>query len=33
MTFADYAKHDGLGLAKLVHRKEVKPAELVEAAI
>lgn len=29
----DYAKHDGLGLAKLVRDKQVKPVELVDAAI
>jgi amidase len=31
--FSDYAKYDGLGLAELVRRKEVKPGELVEEAI
>ena len=31
--FAEYSNHDGLGLAELVKKKEVKPAELVEAAI
>lgn len=31
--FADYDKYDGLGLAELVRRKEVKPSELVEEAI
>ncbi len=31
--FSDYDKHDGLGLAELVRRKEVKPSELVEEAI
>ncbi len=31
--FADYLKYDGLGLADLVFRKEVKPEELLEAAI
>ena len=29
----DYCDYDGLGLADLVARKEVSPAELVEAAI
>ncbi len=29
----DYNKYDGLGLAELVKRKEVKPIELVESAI
>ncbi|HEY3638263.1 MAG TPA: amidase family protein [Rhizomicrobium sp.] len=33
MNFSDYAKYDGLGLADLVRRKEVSPAELVETAI
>jgi amidase len=33
MAFTDYAQHDGVGLAELVRRKDVSPAELVEAAI
>ncbi len=33
MPIADYARYDGLGLAKLVHKKEVKPVELVDAAV
>jgi amidase len=33
MSLTDYADHDGLGLADLVRRREVTPAELVEAAI
>ncbi len=33
MGFTEYADYDGLGLAELVRRKEVTPAELVEAAI
>jgi amidase len=33
MTFAEYADYDGLGLATLVAKKEVSPAELAEAAI
>ena len=33
MAFAEYADHDGLGLAALVKTGEVSPAELVEAAI
>jgi len=33
MAFDDYANHDGLGLAELVRKGEVAPAELVEAAI
>jgi amidase len=33
MALADYAEHDGLALAELVRRREVTPAELVEAAI
>jgi len=31
--FFEYLKYDGLGLANLVRRKEVKPEELLEAAI
>ena len=31
--FVDFLKYDGLGLAGLVSRKEVKPEELLEAAI
>jgi len=31
--FAGYERHDGLGLAALVARCEVKPEELLEAAI
>ncbi len=31
--FADYIDYDGLGLAELVRRREVKPEELLEAAI
>ncbi len=33
MAFAEYADHDGLGLADLVHRGETSSGELVEAAI
>lgn len=33
MAFAEYANYDGLGLAKLVKDKKVKPVELVDAAI
>ena len=33
MGFAEYADYDGLGLAELVRKGEVRPAELVEAAI
>lgn len=33
MGFATYADYDGLGLAELVDKGEVTPAELVEAAI
>jgi len=33
MSFADYSDYDGLGLAALVAKGEVTPAELVEAAI
>ncbi len=32
-SFGDYDKYDGLGLAELVQKKEVKPSELVEEAI
>lgn len=31
--FSDYDKYDGLGLAELVRKKEIKPSELVEEAI
>jgi len=31
--FSDYDKYDGLGLAELVRKKEVKPSELVEETI
>jgi amidase len=33
MSFSAYHQHDGLGLAELVRRKKVSPAELVEEAI
>ena len=33
MGFDEYASYDGLGLAELVRRGEVKPAELLEAAL
>lgn len=33
MGFSEYSEFDGLALAELVRTKEVKPAELVEAAI
>lgn len=33
MGFKEYAEYDGLGLAGLVNKGEVSPAELVEAAI
>lgn len=33
ISVADYQKHDGLALAGLVRKKEVTPAELLEAAI
>src|ERR1700751_740389 len=33
MGFAEYSNYDGLGLAELVRKKEIKPAELVEAAL
>jgi amidase/6-aminohexanoate-cyclic-dimer hydrolase len=31
--FAEYESHDGMGLAELVRRKEVTPAELLDAAL
>jgi amidase len=31
--FSDFGKYDGLGLAELVRKREVKPGELVEEAI
>lgn len=31
--FSDYGQYDGLGLAELVRRKEVKPSDLVEEAV
>ena len=33
MAFKEYVEHDGVGLAELVRRKEVSPAELVETAL
>jgi amidase/6-aminohexanoate-cyclic-dimer hydrolase len=33
MKYDDYARHDGLGLAELVRRREVSPGELLEVAI
>ena len=33
MSFSEYVDTDGVGLAELVRRKEVTPAELVESAI
>jgi len=33
MSFNEYAAYDGLGLAELVHKREVTPAELLECAI
>jgi amidase len=33
MSFAEYDRYDGLGLAHLVRRKEIAPIELVEEAI
>jgi amidase len=33
MTFSEYSNYDGLGLAELVRKKKVSPAELVEEAI
>ena len=33
MTPVEYARHDGLGLATLIRRGEVSPAEVLDAAI
>jgi amidase len=33
LSLQDYASRDGLGLAELVSRKEVKPEELLESAL
>ena len=33
MSFTEYADYDGLGLAKLIAKKDVSPKEVVEAAI
>src|SRR5580693_3505932 len=33
MSLPGYSEYDGLGLADLVRRREITPAELVEAAI
>ena len=33
MIFKDYGRYDGLGLAELVRRKDVSPADLVDTAI
>ena len=33
LPFDEYSRHDGLGLAELVRKKEVKPEELLEAGI
>ena len=33
MVFAEYGKYDGLGLAELVRRREVSPADLIDSAI
>jgi amidase len=33
ITFDDYARHDGLGLADLVRRREASAAELLDAAL
>jgi amidase len=32
-TFADFVRHDGLGLAELVRKRQVTPLELVDTAI
>lgn len=33
MRFTDYPEYDAIGLAALVRKREVRPSELVEAAI
>ena len=33
MGFSEYSNYDGLRLAELVKKKEIKPIELIEAAI
>ncbi len=33
LALSDYARHDGLGLAELVRRKDVKPEELLASAL
>ena len=33
MNFEDYRRHDAVGLAELVARREVSPGELLEAAV
>ena len=33
IPFADYTRHDGLGLASLVRRREIRPTELLETAL
>ncbi|HEX4896032.1 MAG TPA: amidase family protein, partial [Solimonas sp.] len=33
ISAADYQRHDGIGLAELVRKREVTPAELLEAAL
>jgi amidase len=33
MSFKEYAAYDGLGLAELVRKRDVAPAELLDAAI
>ena len=33
MEFEDYARHDAVRLADLVHRKEASAAELADAAL
>ena len=33
MSFSEYGKYDGLGLAELVRKGDITPAELVEEAI
>ena len=33
MSFSEYSKYDGLGLAELIRKKKISPGELVEEAI
>ena len=33
ISFSDYTKYDGLGVAELVRRKEVSPDDLLDTAL